>query len=104
MKNLTFAIGVFALTVALHGQNPAQPAGGQAPTAAASNDPWASGTFSDLRLRAIGPALMSGRINNVAVHPEDKQTWYVSAASGGVWKTSNAGTTFTPVFQNEGTY
>ena len=71
---------------------------------AGDRDPWAPATFNDLRLRAIGPALMSGRINNIAVHPEDKQTWYVSAASGGVWKTTNAGTTFTPVFQNEGTY
>ena len=47
---------------------------------------------------------MSGRINVVAVHPEDKQTWYIGVASGGVWKTTNAGTTFTPVFQNEGSY
>ena len=38
------------------------------------------------------------------MHPEDKQTWYIGVASGGVWKTTNAGTTFTPVFQNEGAY
>ena len=36
------------------------------------------------------------------MHPEDKQTWYIGVASGGVWKTTNAGTTFTPVFENEG--
>ena len=47
---------------------------------------------------------MSGRINDIAVHPEDKQTWYIGVASGGVWKTTNAGITFTPVFQNEGAY
>ena len=67
-------------------------------------DPWAAGTFSDFRLRAIGPALMSGRISHIAVHPEHKQTWYIGVASGGVWKTTNAGITFTPVFQNEGAY
>src|SRR5215212_7689939 len=74
------------------------------PDNTAARDPWAPGTFNDLRLRAIGPALMSGRVKAIAVHPEDKQTWYVGVASGGVWKTTNAGTTFTPVFQNEGTY
>ena len=47
---------------------------------------------------------MSGRISVIAVHPEDKQTWYIGVASGGVWKTTNAGITFTPVFQNEGSY
>ena len=83
------------------GQQPAQPAAG---AGGANQDPWASGTFNELRLRAVGPALMSGRVNIVAVHPDDKQTWYVGVASGGVWKTTNAGITFTPVFQNEGSY
>jgi len=36
------------------------------------------------------------------MHPENKQTWYIGVSSGGVWKTTNAGITFTPVFQNEG--
>ena len=40
---------------------------------------------------SIGPALMSGRISHIAVHPEHKQTWYIGVASGGVWKTTNAG-------------
>ena len=47
---------------------------------------------------------MSGRISHIAVHPENKQTWYLGVASGGVWKTTNAGITFTPIFQNEGSY
>lgn len=68
------------------------------------NDPWQSGTFSSLRLRPIGPALMSGRVNQVVVHPSQPATWYAGVASGGVWKTANAGTTWTPIFQNEGTY
>jgi len=56
-----------------------------------------------LRLRHVGPAAISGRISDVAVAP-DKKTWYVGVASGGVWKTTNAGTTFTPVFDGEGSY
>lgn len=104
MKTLVIAMAIAVASLTLYGQG--QPAAGAQPTAQAANsqDPWAPGTFNDLRLRAIGPALMSGRVNNVAVHPDDKQTWYVSAASGGVWKTTNGGTTFTPVFENEGTY
>jgi photosystem II stability/assembly factor-like uncharacterized protein len=38
------------------------------------------------------------------VHPRDKKIWYVAAASGGLWKTTNAGTTFTPIFDGEGSY
>ncbi len=95
MKKFALAAGVVTLcTFAVL----AQPGGTQA------QDPWASATFNNLKLRAVGPALMSGRINVVAVHPEDKATWFVGVASGGVWKTTNAGTTFTPVFQNEGSY
>jgi photosystem II stability/assembly factor-like uncharacterized protein len=60
--------------------------------------------FSGLELRAIGPALTSGRVADVAVDPRDPRTWYVAVASGGVWKTTNSGTTFTPVFENEASY
>ncbi len=55
-------------------------------------------TFSGLTLRNIGPAIMSGRISDIAIHPEDENIWYVATASGGVWKTINAATTLTPVF------
>jgi len=63
-----------------------------------------SRTFAGLRLRAIGPALTSGRIAALAVHPSDKNTIYVAAASGGVWRTTNAGVTWAPIFDNEGSY
>ncbi|MEE8523699.1 MAG: hypothetical protein V3T72_07180 [Thermoanaerobaculia bacterium] len=53
-------------------------------------------TFSGLELRSIGPALMSGRIADLAVDPRYQSTWYVAVGSGGVWKTTNAGTTWTP--------
>ena len=48
--------------------------------------------------------MTSGRISDIAVHPRDKKIWYVATASGGVWKTTNAGTTWTPVFDGEGSY
>ena len=54
--------------------------------------------------RAIGPALMSGRIADIEVNPRDQSVWYVAAGSGGVWKTTNAGTTWTPVFDDQASY
>jgi len=56
-----------------------------------------------LRFRSIGPAVISGRISDLAIHPDEK-TWYVATASGGLWKTTNAGTTFSPIFDGEGSY
>jgi len=66
--------------------------------------PWSADTWSGLRLRPIGPALTSGRIQDIAVDPAKPQRWYVAAASGGVWKTENAGTSWTPAFDGEGSY
>ncbi|UCC85404.1 MAG: glycosyl hydrolase, partial [Gemmatimonadota bacterium] len=63
-----------------------------------------SDLVSDLELRNIGPALMSGRIIDIAVDPVDQSTWYVAAASGNVWKTENAGTTWRPIFDRYGSY
>lgn len=69
-----------------------------------SADPWKSENFSGLKFRSIGPAFMSGRIADIAIHPQDESTWYVAVGSGGVWKTENAGTTWTPIFDNESCY
>src|SRR5688572_33043075 len=63
-----------------------------------------SSTLSGLRFRSLGPALTSGRIGDIAIHPSNKRTWYVAASSGGVWKTVNAGTTWTPIFDDQGSY
>ncbi|HVR97079.1 MAG TPA: glycosyl hydrolase [Thermoanaerobaculia bacterium] len=57
-----------------------------------------------LPLRSIGPSLMSGRLADIAVHPTAPGVWYVAAGSGGVWKTTNAGTTWTPVFEDQPSY
>ena len=61
-------------------------------------------TFKGLELRGIGPALMSGRIADLVLHPDNRSVWYVAVGSGGVWKTVNAGTTWQPLFDNEGSY
>lgn len=63
-----------------------------------------SGTFNAFKLRGIGPAFMSGRIADIAIVPDDPATWYVAVGSGGVWKTENAGTTWTSLFDGQGSY
>ena len=65
---------------------------------------WSSGTFSGLKWRTLGPALMSGRIADIAVDPRSKSHWYVAVCSGNVWETKNAGITFEPIFDGEGSY
>ncbi|MCC6817648.1 MAG: glycosyl hydrolase [Bacteroidia bacterium] len=57
-----------------------------------------------MQFRSIGPAVTSGRIGDLCVNPNNKSQWYVVAASGGVWKTDNSGTTFQSVFDSYGSY
>lgn len=63
-----------------------------------------SGKTGALKFRMIGPALTSGRVADIAVHPKNHDMWYVATASGGVWLTKNHGTTFTPIFDNYGSF
>src|SRR4051812_37992389 len=79
-------------------QDTARTPGGAADSAAGGSP------LGGIRLRSIGPAMISGRISDVAVNPRDKKIWYVGVAAGGVWKTTNAGTTWTPVFDQQSTY
>lgn len=65
---------------------------------------YKSATFNGLKLRSIGPALTSGRIADIAVNPNKTSEYYVAVASGGVWKTSNSGNTYTPIFDGQGSY
>jgi photosystem II stability/assembly factor-like uncharacterized protein len=47
---------------------------------------------------------MGGRIADIAVHPTKRSTWYVAVGSGGLWKTTNSGITWTPVFDDQPSY
>lgn len=61
-------------------------------------------TFKGLKLRNIGPSFTSGRIADIAIHPENENIWYVAVGSGGVWKTENSGTTWKPIFDSQKSY
>jgi photosystem II stability/assembly factor-like uncharacterized protein len=56
------------------------------------------------KFRNVGPAFLSGRIADIAIHPDNDNHWYVAVGSAGVWKTENAGTTWTPLFDNQKSY
>jgi len=60
--------------------------------------------LSTLKFRSIGPAMISGRIIDIAVNPNNHSEYYVAAASGGIYKTSNAGVLFHAIFDKEGSY
>lgn len=89
----------FALAAALASAVAAQALIGsaqQAPAAAQTNP------LDALYFRPIGPASMSGRVADLAVYEADPSTYYVGTAHGGVWKTTNNGTTFEAQFQDQG--
>jgi len=75
----------------------AQPAGAQTP-----GSEIRPGDLESLAWRELGPSITSGRITAFAVHPEDDQIIYAASASGGAWKTVNGGTTWEPIFQDQG--
>jgi photosystem II stability/assembly factor-like uncharacterized protein len=92
MKRLA-AIGILLIPVLVLAQDDEKPEPG-----------FNEATFKGLEMRSIGPALMSGRIADIVIDPTDPSVWYVAVGSGGVWKTVNAGTTWAPIFDDEGSY
>lgn len=70
----------------------------------ASNSKYNSSLFSTLKFRSVGPAFTAGRIADIAVNPNNHSEYYLAVASGGVWKTTNAGTTYNPIFDDQGSY
>lgn len=56
--------------------------------------------FGDMVARHIGPALMSGRINDLEIHPTNNRIIYAGTAGGGVWKSNDGGATFNPIFDD----
>jgi hypothetical protein len=98
MKHL-IATAMFSLALTLTAQNKTEE------KKAPEKPEWLrSSSYSCLSFRNIGPAVTSGRVSDIVVNPQNKSEWYVAAASGGVFKTSNAGITFEPIFDNYGAY
>ena len=58
-------------------------------------------SLNALSFRSIGPAMNGGRVADIAIHPDNENVWYVAVGSGHVWKTTNAGTTWKPIFDGQ---
>lgn len=91
MRGLICAVIVAALPQAACAQSEADD----------TQDVMNEGTFTGLEFRSIGPAFMSGRIADIEIMEDDPSTWIVGVGSGGVWRTENSGTTWTPIFDNQ---
>jgi len=99
-KSLLFL--VFAFSGSVMPYSFAQPKDASKP--AADNSPLNSATFNGLKFRSIGPAVTSGRVLDIAVNPQNHSEYYLATAGAGVWKTSNSGITFSPLFDGEGSF
>ena len=89
----TLAIAMVATVVVGAGQ---APGGG--------TDRLSADLLKGIELRSIGPGLSTGRIADIAIDPKNPSIWYVASAFGGLWKTTNRGVTFNPIFDDGGSF
>jgi photosystem II stability/assembly factor-like uncharacterized protein len=75
---------------------------GQGP--AGATDRLTADVLKGIEFRSIGPTLATGRIVDVQIDPTNSSVWYVASAFGGLWKTVNRGITFTPIFDDGGSF
>jgi photosystem II stability/assembly factor-like uncharacterized protein len=61
-------------------------------------------TLAGIELRGIGPGFTTGRVQDVEIDPKNPNVWYVASAFGGLWKTDNRGISFTPIFDDGGSF
>lgn len=101
---LLFSFGILQIPLSAQQQSPLT--GGKARLAS-----WnihvqmkESSKFKHMKWRAAGPEQQGGRIETIACHPDDPYTIYVGAGSGGLWKSENHGTTWTPIFDDQPTF
>ncbi|RMH04281.1 MAG: glycosyl hydrolase [Planctomycetota bacterium] len=83
---------------------PAQENAGKEKAGGEEAGPLTAAGLAGLKFRSIGPAFIGGRIADLAVEPGHPERFWIAVASGGVWRTENAGTTWRPVFDDQGSY
>ncbi|MBV8749564.1 MAG: hypothetical protein JO103_07605, partial [Candidatus Eremiobacteraeota bacterium] len=77
------------------------PAASAPPAASPAPSPTPTPPYNRVAFREVGPAVAGGRVTSVVGVADNPQLYYLGAAGGGVWKTVNGGTTWTPVFGKE---
>jgi photosystem II stability/assembly factor-like uncharacterized protein len=98
------ALCVLAAVSAASAQRPATPRPATARGDSATAPGVSAEAIAGLRARSIGPAMTSGRVMSVAVHPDDAAIIYVGTASGGLWKSVSGGASWSPIMDREGSY
>lgn len=101
MKSL-FQLFLFSLSALVFAQNPTD-ASDILQSLDKKSKMMQSSMVKNVAFTNIGPTVMSGRVADVAVNPDNPTEFYVGYASGGLWYTNNNGTTFTPVLDNSPT-
>ena len=95
-----FQVTLFFTTIAIYAQQPATKAEVVKQALEDKEKMTDSSIVKYLPFTSIGPTIMSGRVADIAVNPNDPTEFYVGYASGGLWHTNNNGTTFTPILDN----
>jgi photosystem II stability/assembly factor-like uncharacterized protein len=95
MRRALFFVSLFVFLVA------AIVGAGQVPS---GSDRLTADFFKSMELRSLGPSLMTGRVADVQVDPKNQDVYYVVAGAGGLWKSENRGITFTPIFDEGGSF
>jgi photosystem II stability/assembly factor-like uncharacterized protein len=99
MKRL-FTISALLLTVVGFAQIKATPAQERLKTIDQRKQLLSRSTLNETSFRNIGPTVMSGRVVDIEVNPQDPTEFYVAYASGGLWHTQNNGQSFMPIFDS----
>jgi photosystem II stability/assembly factor-like uncharacterized protein len=86
-------LALVSMTIVVTGQGP----GG-------GTDRLTADVLKSFELRSIGPGLATGRISDIAIDAKNPSVWYVASSFGGLWKTANRGITFTPIFDDGGSF
>ncbi|MEO8438977.1 MAG: glycosyl hydrolase [Spartobacteria bacterium] len=81
--------------------SPAMQSAASPTPASAAPVPLTDVTFKGLKARAIGPAVMGGRVSDIAIDPRNPAVFYVGLGTGGIFKSSNNGVTFDPIFDKQ---
>lgn len=100
MRKLTILLAVITASLTVQGQVKPTPAGERMRANDQRRQLLQRSTINNTAFRNVGPSIMSGRVVDVDVNPDDPTEFYVAYASGGVWRTTNNGQSFTPIFDS----
>src|SRR5215470_15251819 len=94
----TLLVSIFAISI-LSAQEAPSPSATSSPSPSAP--PLTDALFKNLKARSIGPAVMGGRVSDIAIDPRNPFVFYVGLGHGGVFKTNDNGVTFQPIFDKQ---